>query len=347
MTKKDGRTLPMISAHDKGQWRNEPIAIRQRYIANELEVIYPSIVRIIGQIEDAVALCKSTGRGEAILVLGGSGSGKSHLVKMICRKRPPNHAGNISVVPAISFSIPAAPTQRSMASALLHSIGHPKSQRGTAQDLFERVITQVRAAKTEIILIDNVHDIPERRGSDGIMHIGNWLRDLIDASGCLVVLLGTPLARKVTESNAQLRRRVPTHMYLNYFSINDKADTTIFKRFLHELDKALPLAEECDLSAAEFMVRLWGATGGVQDYIFRFVSEAIRIAVSAGREKTLLTDFETAHVHIFRDAATEENPFSSSYPRLLDKPGEPFHNWFDQSNPRLSKSVIEKGDRRA
>lgn len=328
---------------DKQHWVNVPKQLRQRYIANELDVLHPPLTRILKQLFRSAAACKNKGAGDAALIIGGSGSGKSHLIDMVFRHKTADHTGDISKVPIVRFSVPSAPTQRAMSSQLLLALEHPKSRYGNAQDMFNRAITQIRAVQTEIIMIDNVHDIPERRRAGGVMQIGNWIRDLIDESHCLVALFGTQAARQVTEANAQLRRRVPTHMHIDYFGIEVQRDIAIFRRFLHELDKRLPLVEISGLSDSDLMVKLYWATGGIADYIFRFVSEAVDIAVERGREKLLLEDFEAAFNLIFQDAARDINPFSSDGPqRLLDQTGEPFHNWFDNSNPRPEKHQVQK-----
>ncbi|MFC7297905.1 TniB family NTP-binding protein [Herminiimonas aquatilis] len=327
----------MKDLRQKNDWKGVPWPLRQRYMANELHVPHPPLMRIVKRIYEVATDCKNTGVGDAMIIVGGSGSGKSHLIKIIRLQRPVDHSGDISVVPVVSFSIPSSPTQRSMSSALLAALEHPKSNRGNATEMFNRAITQLKAVGTEIIMIDNLHDIPERRRAGGVMQVGNWIRDLIDQSGCLIVLLGTPLAKMVTEANSQLRRRVAKQLVIDYFDISTEKNIGVLKRFLRELDARIPLAEDSCFSDSSVVLKLYWATLGVADYIFRIIKEATGLAVATGEEKISLQNLEEAFVLVFQDSAKGINPFALSGPeRLLDGPGEPFHNWFDESNPRMS-----------
>lgn len=332
----------MSQTIDRNQWQGVPVALRQRYIAKELYVLHPPLTKVLKELFRSAAACRDRDTGSAVLIIGGSGSGKTHLINMVEKHKNADHSGDVSRAPIVKFRVPTPTTQRAMSSALLRGLGHPKSNSGNAQELFSRAITQIRAVQTEIIMIDNVHDIPERRREGGVMQIGNWIRDLIDESRCLVALLGTAASRQVTEANAQLRRRVPTHMHIDYFDIGEQKEIAVFRRFLHELDKRLPLVELSQLSEPSLMLKLYWATYGIAEYIFRLMSEAMVNAVENRREKILLVDFEMAFNSIYQDAASGLNPFSPNGPqRLLDQPGEPFHGWFDKSNP-ISESVVQK-----
>jgi len=318
------------------QWLGIPLSERLRYMANELNVPHPSMIKVLLEMRRLVTRCKATDRGTAMLVLAGSGCGKTHLINTVKKLKPPNHTGYVSQVPVVSFSIPSKPTEKAMGVALLRAIEYPRPNIGSADELFERAVHQVRAIGTEIIMIDNVHDIPERRSEGGIMQVGNWIRNLIDRTECLIVMLGTPAAIQVTTANAQLRRRVSKRMGIRYFDISADNTARVFKRFLAELDKLLPLAEHSRLDEPKVMQRIYWATGGITDYIMQLVSEAVGLAVEDGREQIVLSDIESAFKLVFQDSALGLNPFSENGPsRLLDQPGEPFYNWFDTSNPNI------------
>lgn len=319
---------------EKSEWVGVCATVRQRYIANEMTIPHPGLVRVLAELKRGAARCKNEGRGAAMLVLAGSGCGKSHLKNLVARHRPPDHSKDVSIYPVIHFAVPSAPTQKAMGAELIRALEQPKATSGSAQELFSRGIKCLNFANTEIIMIDDVQDIPERRRSGGIMQVGNWLRDLIDESKCLVVLFGTPAARQITDANAQLRRRVRKQMTIRYFDINTELTVKTFKRFLHELDKRLPLVEMSRMEEPEFMRRIYWATSGIADYIFELMSEAVGIAVACGRERIQQEDLEKAFGLVFQDGGAGVNPFSIGGPeRLLNQPNEPFYNWFDSSNP--------------
>ena len=321
---------------DRKRWLGCPVEIRQRHMAQEILVAYPAFTQAILEIGRLSDRCRNENKGLATLLLAGSGTGKTFLARQLQQRWPSNHSGDVSHVPVVIFSIPSAPTQRSLGSALLKALEDPKCRQGDAAELLDRAVLLMRRVKTRIICIDNVHDIPERRGPAGIKHLGNWIRDLIDKSQALVVLFGTPAARIVTAANAQLRRRVPKHIYLPYFDIESKASLARFRRFLHELDKQLPLAEPSNLSEVALARRLYFATYGILDYVFQLLTEAVGAAVRDAREHLTSADLEAAFDRVFGESAIGINPFAANGPnRALDRKGEPFHEWFDSSNPKL------------
>lgn len=323
---------------EKSTWVGVELSVRQHYMANKMTVPYPAIVRVLGELKRGAERCKNEHRGSAMLVLAGSGCGKSHLINLIANLSPPDHSGNVSLFPVVHFRIPSAPTQKGLGIELLRALEQPKANMGSAQDLFNRSIHYLKVAQTRIIMIDDVQDIPERRSVGGVMQVGNWIRDLIDESQCLVVLFGTPAAKQITEKNAQLKRRVPKQMVIRYFDIENDESVRVFSRFLREVDKRLPLAELSKLDELSLVHSIYWATGGISDYIFELLNEAVIMALKDGREHISRGDLKCAFDCMFQDAAVGVNPFSEGGPqRLLDQPNEPFHNWFDISNPKLDK----------
>jgi hypothetical protein len=330
----------METNENKEDWRGRPIEIRQWHMFNGLLIPHPEFTSVVQEIVRLASRCRNEGDGRALLILGGSGQGKTYLIKVIQRMKPEDHSGIISRVPTVMFSIPSAPTARAFSSSLLHALRDPKYKTGAAADMLTRAIYLLGEIGTEIIFIDNVHDITARRSHDGIMHLGDWIRDLIDHSKCLIVLLGTPAAKAVVDANAQLRRRAAKLMKMAYFDIDTPQAKARFYRFLNELDKKMPLAEMSVLSEPSLAHRVFYATYGVMDYIIQLMTEAIAVAVTAGRECIVMVDLEKAFDTVFGDSANGCNPFSESGPaRPLDQDGELFHNWFDKANPRLSRKL--------
>ena len=226
-----------------------------------------------------------------------------------------------------------------MGKALLKAAGDPAWEKGTAASYENRIQELLPQIGTKLIVIDNAHDIPDKRRERGIIEVGNWIRDLIDAEkiNSLVVLLGTHALRQVVQNNIQLRRRVACQMEIPHFDPVNELPR--FMRFMHEIDKKLPLAEMSGLKEKEMARRMGWASYGVPDYIFQILNEAVSEAFLKQREKILLGDLERAFDLVFQDAGKGINPFKEKGPkRVLDHEGEPFHNFYDRSSPDPSKS---------
>lgn len=324
-----------MSQAEREHWRGISAFERRRFIMKEMLVPYPAMNRVIEEIGRSAKICPIDEKG-AMLVVAGSGGGKTFLINYIKRLRPPDHSGYVSKVPTVSLKIPFSPSPRQMSLAVLRALELPKIPNSDASRLFELVVENLESVSTEILLIDDVQDIPERKGVGGIKEVGNWIRDLIDKTGCLVVLFGTPAAIQVTSGNAQLRKRISKQMNIRYFGFGSVESKRVFKRFLFELDKMLPLAERSMLDDSLLMHRIYYATYGIADYVFKLIAEAVGLAVGDGRERLECKDLARAFELVFQDAACGRNPFvNDDDMRPLNRPGEPFHNWFDSANPEF------------
>lgn len=319
------------SAREK--WRGADIVSRRLHMSNSrFFVRHPQCSSAISEICLIAAKCKLERKGKGLLTMAGSGAGKTYLANHIQNSMPRDDSGDVSKVPTVYFKIPSAPTQRGLAAALLKALGDPRPK-GTAAEMSTRVETLLAMVGTEIIFIDDVQDIPEKRGQKGVVQLGNWIRDLIDGSKCLVVMLGTFAAIDVVRGNDQLNRRAMKHQRIEYFSMTGSENINRTKRFLDNLDKALPLAESSKLIDPDTALRFIYATNGVMSLMLDIAKDAANIAVENGRERLFLQDLAEAFELQFGEHLRGTNPFRVQMPRTLTQKDELFHHWYDASNP--------------
>lgn len=328
----------MSQIQSRETWRGAAVEDRQKFMATSMHVSHPAFVRAAREIKRRMHRCKNEGQGAGVLVLAPSGAGKTHLCRILKRQWNDDVSAQITKVPVVKFDIPPKPTERAMGRAMLEAMGDPAWQKGTALDALDRIRVIVPKIGTRVILIDNVQDIPEKRLDAGIRQLGTWIRSVIEVSGALVVLLGTPSARKIVYANSQLKRRMTKQLHIDYFYIDTPVDFAHFKHFLSKVCEALPLADDVNLQD-DLVREIHFATFGIPDYIFQLFIEAVAFAVGDGREDLAREDFIRAFPVLHQDAVSVDgNPFSSNGPkRPLCEPGEPFENWFDSSNPSLRK----------
>jgi hypothetical protein len=325
-----------MGAKNREKWRGLSADVRQQYMTNDFSVLHPEFVRVAYEIKRRMKRCMNEKAGAGMIVLAPSGTGKTHLCKFLKARWPNEHTETLTIVPVVWFTVPSRPTERSMSQALLQAMGCPLWNTGTTHVLTHRILTLIPTIGTRVILIDNVHDIPDRRSDSGIRHVGNWIRTLIDECQTLVVLLGTPSALEIVRANSQLRRRATKQLQMDYFYIDTSGNFERFKKFLKMLFDGLPLANESELSD-DLVREIHDATFGIFDYIIQLHVEAVGCAVRKGRERLIREDFATAFMLIHNDAAAHSpNPFTAGPSRrALTEPGELFSKWFDVSNPSL------------
>lgn len=332
--------IDALPARPKDDWCGASLKERLAWFTEGLFVMFPDLVRLLRVIRNRHRDAKEAGKGIALLVIISSGGGKSHLIRLLQALMPRRSTLTQVVAPVVSFTVPARPTQDSMSQALRKAIGDPAwNSRPEEETSLERAVRLLNAVGTGIVCIDNVQDIPEHRGRRGLQVVGNWIRDLWDKSNCLILLLGTPAAKEVVWSNEQLRRRNPARVEVPYFAFKTKDDIARFKRFLQQVDLALPLARLCGLE--EYAARIFWASYGIPDYIFGLLSDAVARAVRDGREVLTLMDLREAWQEYMLDSAlVSGNPFDEDGPkRPLDQPGEPFHNWHNRAEAEARRGA--------
>lgn len=318
----------LLRERSKESWRGESIENRQTYVEMEMCVLYPELIRALNEIKRLMRRSLAAGKGRAILILCGSGGGKSHFIKLLKKIWPTEEADTATLVRIVGFSVPGSPSQERLTKALLSGMG--ESEWNAKKVGIERPLQFLEPVGVLAIAVDNVHDIPEHKGTVGTRVATNWIRDLIEDCKRLVILLGIDGAREVVRSNPQLRRREPGILRIPYFEIQPEQKLARFMRFLNEVDNSLPLAEKSGLK--KYAKKIYWATFGIADYIFKLLAEAVGIAVSAGREHLTEADLAGAFDLVFQDAGTDLNPFLPEGPaRVLDGVDEPFEKWNDNA----------------
>lgn len=332
----------LLKGRAKEAWRGESIANRQAFIENEMWVLFPELVRAIDRIQRLIKRSLTSRTGRAVQILCESGGGKSHFIKLLQKIWPTEETNTATLVRIVAFSVPGAPTQDRLTRALLRGMGDPGWNVKTVD--IKRPLEFMEPIGVFAVAIDNVQDIPEHRGTIGTRLASNWIRDLIEDCKRLVILLGTEAAREVVRSNPQLRRRNPKILRIPYFAIEPEEKLARFMRFLSEADKLLPLAEKSRLE--DYTKKIYWATFGIADYIFKLLADAVEIAVTAGREYLVETDLAGAFDSMFEDAGIDLNPFRPGGPtRVLDGVNEPFEEW--TANASINRNVTSgKGSKK-
>lgn len=318
-----------IDKGNKAGWAGRPLDERMAYMGKDFHVSHPDFVRAMVEIKKGVVRCEQTCAGSGLLVLAPTGAGKSYLRNYLKKLWPRVDDVWTTSIPVLDFQIPKVVNKSRMTKALLQSTGAPIPS-SRQSDPYEQLVLLVQKLKTRVIVIDNVHDIPARRSQGGIKEIGDWIRDLIDDSKCLVVLLGAPSALALVNLNPQLRRRGTPRIEMDYFGIETTANFQVFSKFLKLCDEQLPLADPITWSAP-LIKQLYWSTYGVMHNLHGLFVEAIDIAVREETETITQAIFEKALRAQMRDALDPTmNPFQEGGPkRPLDQVGEPFHNWAD------------------
>lgn len=311
----------------KRAWAGRSLTARLAYL-NDLIVPYPDFTRCTTEISRRVRRCIQTGKGESIAVIAETGATKTTIAKHFFRKWPAREMPEFTRHKVVKIDPPSRPSALAMSQLILVQLGDPFALSRKGTKAFDTLLQFLKMCGTRLIIVDNYQDVKERRKESGILEIAGWQRSIIDAIPALFLTLGSAESLNVVKANSQVRRRVPAHLYIDYFDCASTERARVFARTLLEIDKQLPLAEICGLGTGDLTARMFFATKGIFDYIIGILEEAIEIVVQNGRERIEQQDLAAAFLRYFKDSAPTVNPFvQGAEVRLLDRVGEPFHRW--------------------
>lgn len=314
-------------APPKTDWRGKQELERVGWI-KQCFIAYPDIVTIFNDAAEKIEYCKNVGRSDAMLIIGGSGAGKTTLtfhLKSFAESVYGFVDPERTICPVIQIQMPDPCTPAEISVAVLEALGDPLPRYGTRAEIFQRSKRLLRQCEVRLLLVDNFHDTPTKRGAHGMKLAGARIRDLMDESNALWILLGTKDAIRVRNSDAQLVKRVPYQQSLSYFSLKSKGNIRVFKRLMEELEEWLPLAEPSCMTERSIIGLVFVATAGVLDRLIELTARACIEAVRSGREFMIKGDLEKAFNHLFGEQHATDNPFSDGFRlRRLNGPGEPY-----------------------
>jgi len=317
----------------KEAWRKRSLSARIRHMTSII-IAHPDFDEAIKQIGRRVVVCIQQGKGDLFAIVAPTGGGKTTLANYFRDRWKDRIFDEVTWRRVCYFNVPPRPSSSSMSAALLQALGDPVPVRGRTDTraLETRAFHLLKECRTRLVLIDNTHDIPERRKHTGIREVGNWFRNAVDTVPALFVSLGEEQSLEVFKANRQARRRGPAHKRINYFVCDSEfpAETGRYFRALYEIDLRLPLADMCGLALPDFALRIHVATNGVIGLINKLLTNALPYCVREGRESLSLEDLAKGFEDLMMDASPRINPFGPSFEfRPLTQPGEPFHLWLE------------------
>lgn len=285
---------------------------------------FPQVSRIHSRLTELLQYQCTTEEPECLAILGETGTGKTTLLASFAKRYPRITHPEFTEVPVLYASVPARCTIKVLAGLLLRSLGSPLWNRGDEEDRTYQLVTLLKACKVRLILLDEVNHLADRGAAKTHYQVGDWIKQLCTSTRVPLVLIGTPAASILWDTNEQLADRYEV-LTLRPLSLEEgrtqefKAVLGTYLRLMEGLD-VTPLQGEKTLRLMAF------ASGGRLRDIRKLLVRAIVIAEETGTTlltiDTLRAAFEQV---IFEHAPSKRNPFHKDFNGLpLTAPGEPF-----------------------
>lgn len=313
------------------------ISLEIRSLVNRLDnviVSYPSMAEAYKGLIECVTSSESSKEPVGAVLVGMGGMGKTTICSMILDRFSERTVSDGLAVtttrPAFYSSVPSPSTIKSLAANLLESLGDPFPKKGSANVLTTRLYALLKQCETRIILLDEFHHLlVEGSANEKRTHkICNWLKSLINNTGVMVCLIGTPSCEALVNFDSQMARRFMHRYRLSLLDIGTSMQPGPLGHFLRSLSdkyvKEIQLTGIIDFSNPLHIQQMWASTSGNPAFISALLKEAIVIALVEQRRRVDQDDFALAFDRMNGSTVKviEGNPFRMTPQELAIALGE-------------------------
>ena len=165
-------------------------------------------------------------------------------------------------LPVVFTEVPTSSTGRVLAAALINSLGGTVHIRETQPELMTRVFAMLRAFRTELIVVDELHNL--NGNNQGIVDSISTLRQLHNNFPGILVFAGVKLIESklfTGSSGSQLGGRMSL-IEVNKFTLGSKPEAELWKALVRAFENEMPLFAHTPGTLAKHSVRLHEHTGG-------------------------------------------------------------------------------------
>lgn len=253
-------------------------------------------------------------------VLGPSRVGKTQLLNALARNYPQTKNNGMRHVPLLVVPISASISPLLLPSNILTALGVKLPMRGiTSGVMFQRMVDQLRLAKTQVILADEASHLVEPSARLPPRAAGDFFKLLMDILGITVVLFGVPRLEKLFASNEQLRLRTSARRVFRPYDFNHPEDQLEFascvRTFLHMFEKA---GWPCELPFDALVRHCYLKSGGLIGVLTHLMLELAGQLSRVATRPIAFADFKNASDAIESAGHPGCLPFSSATVASVD-----------------------------
>jgi Bacterial TniB protein len=298
-----------------------PHVERMPYV-RQMRVHYPLWEKILGEIRRRHWMNAIAAEPQCMLLVGPTGAGKTTLAASYARQYPAIFTDTVTLRPVVMATTPSTASVPNLMIALLSALGDPGATRGTIGAKEYRLYRYFKEkCKVELLILDELQHFVDRDSQRILQNASNWLKTFIKETKVSCVFIGLQNdAEEVVNTNPQLARLFGDPYVLAPFEWDEtKPDSTkeVFREFLRELERLLPLKGLSHLADYETALRCFAACGGIVSYMMELVRSATYLALEQERE---CLDYDLLSQAFTERLAPERrgipNPFKGEMPNL-------------------------------
>jgi len=315
---------------------------RKQHVENII-VQHPRYLETYKEIEEYHLLSTTSKEPKGLFIYGNTGVGKSSILTGYADRYPKYEDQGITKVPILYSIVPVGATPKSVASSILSSLGDPNFDRGSENDLTERLLKFIAKdiCDVQMIIIDEFQHIIDRETEKVLKKASDWLKSFSDKAGIPMIICGLPESMKIFERNEQLDRRFSIKHPIKKFEYQTKEEQLEFRGFLNVIAEMLPFYSRSNLADKHLSEKIYYASRGVPYYIKLILIEATVCALKSGRDSIDEIDLSIAFDRInISSRKFAKNPFKIEKFNLWDEIQEEFRR-----TKKAENEAVKKGKR--
>lgn len=256
---------------------------------------------------------KSSVNPKGMFISGDTGVGKTTIFRKYLENHPREELSTYTRIPVLYIKTPSpARNTKAMATEILFRMGDPFYHVGTEQVQTTRICGFVEKCQIDMIIIDELQHLIDRDTNKLMASVSDWVKRLAEAISIPIVLCGLPESERIFKYNPQLDDRCSNRLFLTPFRYETEGEKSYFKKFLDEVDKALPFQDRSYIS--EYSERIYYATLGITRQVMTLLENATKHAALSGSDKICFEHLDWGYQDIKRTRRPfAENPFVGSF----------------------------------
>lgn len=215
------------------------------------------------------------------LITGESGSGKTQIMNYYTKINPIRNERNKTTIPVLHYELQTFSNPTELIRSLLINLGDP--QKGASAkngaELYCRLIILIKGIGLEILILDEIQVIIERRSYKVLTGIADLFKDLIKDSMIPIVFMGMPWSSYLFDSNPQLKRRISSRFEIPPFKISTKEFRDDFRRLLKILAIQYGFSKRFKIEDLSFSLRCFSFSEGNLGITSALIGDAYALSV--------------------------------------------------------------------